>query len=356
MKFHKLTKSFVITASAIAAISIISGCSKNKAEDVFTDYPQCGISIPLASDLEENSTYIETYGTNDCPYNALFIFFQYKPALDALSAEMDELAKDETNQQDLFEMYSQKSQQHYKQLATLYLVPEAEFAEYEKNGFPEGFETLKEMQKLGKKNDFLYLLFFPKNTTDGMDEIELTQYNYSLSSIKKSLKKAKLIDFIEPPSPQVYMPELPEFPPAVPAFTTQDLFGNTVTQDIFTKKDLTVVNIWGTFCEPCIAELPDMAVWAATMQKNTQLIGIVCDVASPEDTENIEAAKSLLKQCGAEFTNIIINDDILELLKSVQYVPTTFLVDKEGHIVGEPILDITVDAYKNAVKNYFASK
>ena len=42
----------------------------------------------------------------------------------------------------------------------------------------------------------------------------------------------------------------------MPAFTTKDLDGNEVTEEIFAKKDLTVVNIWGTFCTPCIGEMP----------------------------------------------------------------------------------------------------
>ena len=49
------------------------------------------------------------------------------------------------------------------------------------------------------------------------------------------------------------------FPSAVNVFSTTDLEGNTVTNDIFSQADLTVVNFWGTFCNPCINEMPELA-------------------------------------------------------------------------------------------------
>ena len=47
-------------------------------------------------------------------------------------------------------------------------------------------------------------------------------------------------------------------PKQMPAFIAKDLQGNEITESIFAEKDLTVVNIWGTFCPPCIAEMPEL--------------------------------------------------------------------------------------------------
>ena len=64
----------------------------------------------------------------------------------------------------------------------------------------------------------------------------------------------------------------------MPAFTAKDLQGNEVTEEIFAGKDLTVLNIWGTFCPPCIREMPELGEWARAMPENVQLIGLITDI------------------------------------------------------------------------------
>ena len=137
-----------------------------------------------------------------------------------------------------------------------------------------------------------------------------------------------------------------------PTFTTQDLKGNQITNDIFAQKKLTVVNIWGTFCPPCIGEMPELGEWAKTMPSDVQLIGIVCDVRGNNDSQTIEAAKEILKDSDAEFLNIVPNGEIGNYLQSVEAVPTTIFVNANGEIVGDPIIGAYVDGYKNFVKEY----
>lgn len=90
----------------------------------------------------------------------------------------------------------------------------------------------------------------------------------------------------------------------MPSFTATDLNGNTVTESIFSEKDLTVVNIWGTFCGPCVGEMPELGTWAQEMPDNVQLIGLVIDVAGEEDTEHRDLAVSIMEKAGADFTQI----------------------------------------------------
>ena len=73
---------------------------------------------------------------------------------------------------------------------------------------------------------------------------------------------------------------------AFPAFTATDLDGNTATESIFTEKDLTVLNIWGTFCGPCIGEMPELGEWAKEMPDNVQIVGLIIDINGEEDTEH----------------------------------------------------------------------
>lgn len=138
----------------------------------------------------------------------------------------------------------------------------------------------------------------------------------------------------------------------MPAFTAQDLEGNTVTESIFSEKDLTVLNIWGTFCGPCVGEMPELGTWAQEMPDNVQLVGLVIDIAGEEDTEHRDLAVSIMENAGADFTQIIANQDFADILKDVYGVPTTIFVDKDGNIVGDSIIGADVDGYKRFVEEY----
>lgn len=136
----------------------------------------------------------------------------------------------------------------------------------------------------------------------------------------------------------------------IPDFTTTDLEGNTVTQDIFSGKDLTVVNIWGTYCGPCINEMPELGEWAAEMPDNVQLLGIVCDLMTADEGETLELAQDIVARTGAGYTNIAMCDGLAWIAYSVQGVPTTFFVNGSGEIVGQAVLGAYVDRYKAQVE------
>lgn len=140
----------------------------------------------------------------------------------------------------------------------------------------------------------------------------------------------------------------------IPAFETQDIEGNTVSSDIFADKDITVLNVWGTFCGPCIDEMPELAAWDAELPDNAQIIGLVADV--PDNSKSAEAAavirdaKDIVRKTGVKYTNIIPSPEFAEFLNSVTGVPTTFFVNSKGEIVGDPILGADVNAYKERLQ------
>ena len=137
-----------------------------------------------------------------------------------------------------------------------------------------------------------------------------------------------------------------------PKFSAQDVNGQNVTNDIFAQKKLTVLNIWGTFCPPCIGEMPELGEWARDMSSDVQLIGIVCDVRGNNDSETIESAKEILSDSNAEFLNIVPNAEINQYLQNVEAVPTTIFINSQGEIVGNPIIGADVEGYKNFVEEY----
>lgn len=108
---------------------------------------------------------------------------------------------------------------------------------------------------------------------------------------------------------------------------------------IFEGKDVTAINIWATWCPPCVGELEALGAYAKTLPENLQLIGLCLDGA-----ESAEAAAQLLEEKGCEFLNIKTADgDMQTLISEIQYVPTTVFVDEEGNMLTRSIEGAAAD-------------
>lgn len=116
------------------------------------------------------------------------------------------------------------------------------------------------------------------------------------------------------------------------SFTTTDLDGNPVTSEIFKNADVTLVNIWATWCGPCKAELPGLAKIAEKYSaQGYQVLAFVQDVSGEE---NLEVAKSILADAGAKFT-VLKNDPSMDAIYAdLEAFPTTLFVNKEGNLIG----------------------
>lgn len=124
-----------------------------------------------------------------------------------------------------------------------------------------------------------------------------------------------------------------ESSPIFITFEGTDLEGNTISEDIFLQSNLTMVNVWATYCNPCLNEMPGLGELAAEYEQSEfQIIGIVSDVKEGEDQTLVE---SLIQQTGANYPHLLANDSIYQsLLAGVSGVPTPFFFDGEGAYLG----------------------
>lgn len=130
-------------------------------------------------------------------------------------------------------------------------------------------------------------------------------------------------------------------PSAAPiTFEGADLDGNAVTSDIFSQSKLTMVNVWATYCNPCLSEMPFLGELAEEYDtEKFQIIGIVSDVIEGNDQS---LAENLVEQTSANYTHLLLNESIYYgLLMDVTAVPTTFFIDEDGML-----LDTVVGAMK----------
>jgi thiol-disulfide isomerase/thioredoxin/predicted small lipoprotein YifL len=126
-----------------------------------------------------------------------------------------------------------------------------------------------------------------------------------------------------------------------PAFEGKDLDGNTVKSDeLFSGNAVTVVNFWFTTCNPCVGELGELdALNKELAEKGGSLIGVNTFTLDGDEAA-ISEAKDVLAKKGATYQNVYFGSDgeAGKFTTNIFAYPTTYVVDRSGNIVGEPIV------------------
>ena len=126
-----------------------------------------------------------------------------------------------------------------------------------------------------------------------------------------------------------------------PAFEGKDLDGNTVKSDeLFSGNAVTVVNFWFTTCNPCVGELAELdALNKELAEKGGSLIGVNTFTLDGDEAA-ISEAKDVLAKKGATYQNVYFDSDgeAGKFTTNIFAYPTTYVVDRSGNIVGEPIV------------------
>ncbi|MBO4235447.1 MAG: redoxin domain-containing protein [Firmicutes bacterium] len=131
-------------------------------------------------------------------------------------------------------------------------------------------------------------------------------------------------------------------------FETTDLDGNTVSsKDIFAKNKYTMINIWASWCGPCVQELPELEELNKEFEaKGCGIIGLLTDGTDPT---GLADAKEILETAGVTYLNVIDSTGVANMLQ-VNAVPTSVFVDSEGRIVGTSVVGADLKSYKSVME------
>ena len=137
-------------------------------------------------------------------------------------------------------------------------------------------------------------------------------------------------------------------------FETTDLDGNPVNStQLFSQNKVTMINIWATFCGPCIEEMPELEKLNKEFsEKGGAVVGLVDDVPV-DNNAYLKEAQTIVKDTGVTYVNLRAWDGYQDVLSSVG-TPTTYFVDSQGKIIGEPILGASVNKYKEQMEKYLS--
>ena len=210
------------------------------------------------------------------------------------------------------------------------------------------------------KNYGEFLLATIETISDQFTEDELKLLREGAEKVSDIEKKLTAIEEQYPDEIQklmdggMSMPADADGKQVFPSFTGKDLDGNEVKSDeLFSAHAFTVVNFWFTTCSPCVGELSDLdSLNQEFSKKDGAVIGVNSFTLDGNQTA-IDEAKAVLQKKGATYQNIYFdsNSEAGKFVTNVYAFPTTYVVDRNGCVVGDPIVGaVTGDAQKKALE------
>ena len=263
---------------------------------------------------------------------------------------------DQMYHHDLFHVYGINDGRGVNELIE-YLLPETDTETADQDEFVLTDEEIaaqteavlsQHYSELGTCEDFTYILVTedPESLKNeglfpGYNDEYFEEYIALLENTERLVKdNISLIGGVELDTPPA---DLPGEGKTI-RFDAEDLDGNPVrSEDLFSGHTLTMINLWATWCTPCKAELPNLEKLNKELsEKNCQIIGIVTDAY---DDEKLARAKEILEDKGVTYMNLAAFEGLSDLLPQNSW-PTSYFLDENGTLVGEPIAGAYLDQYE----------
>lgn len=145
------------------------------------------------------------------------------------------------------------------------------------------------------------------------------------------------------------------------AFTATALDGKEYTEELFESGKVTMVNIWATYCGPCVNEMPHLeAISKIYADKGLSVVGIIGDSFDPfnktlSETE-VEKAKEIVAQTGVTYTNLTLSAELYETISNIiGAYPTTIFLDENGNIIASFIGSRSFEQWSAIVDSVLAA-
>ena len=123
-------------------------------------------------------------------------------------------------------------------------------------------------------------------------------------------------------------------------FTTQDVYGNSFDKERFQDYDLTLVNVFTTWCTPCVEEMPDLEkLYQQMKDKGVNVVGVMLDMLNEKGEivqSDLERAQTLVERTGVTYPVLLPDSTYMNgRLIGIEGFPETFFIDKNGNLIGE---------------------
>ena len=302
-------------------------------------------------DKIENKDSLDCLGLGSFNFCMSYIPSKYMDKMNALTEEAKKLKEENKDpeilsEEEIMEFYTEMFSNSYNYISFFAVKKENE---NERQDYLQTKEQYKEDELIFESETMEYHLLYNKevNENENWKTSDVEDIKFLSENIKLLRENLILFSPIEAPK----FSSLSSFKD----FETTDVDGNKINQDIFKDYDLTLVNIWATYCGPCIMELPDLQKVFENSAKNINLISICTD-----GKEDLELTKEILEKKEVTFKTLVASESLNEnVLNNISATPTTVLVDSEGNIIGEPIVgafssdsEENISEYNKLIESY----
>ena len=195
--------------------------------------------------------------------------------------------------------------------------------------------------KLGESKDGKYSYYLSVNSTADAETIEeLKQTTVEITEKKERPENGFVLsEKSDLENTMAFSTDSQNVATDLSNLQTMDIDGKEFSGKDFSDYDLTMVNVFATWCSPCVQEIPDLAEIQKEMKdKGVNIVGVVTDTVhqTGENQEALEKAKLIRERSKAEYPFLIPDKSNFNgRLSGIQAFPETFFVDKKGQIVGE---------------------
>ena len=210
-------------------------------------------------------------------------------------------------------------------------------------------EMAKEYIEIGKAEDVTFYLWLDEASEEeyltGLKPEFAEEYTALRSELLEVLKNSEFSVPVAPGS---------ELVGKTLSFETKDIDGNSVkSEDIFSQHEITMVNVWATWCGPCLSELKELGeIDRRLADKDCAILGICIDA-----DESPDEAKALIKENKMDYLNVLAFDSLDDDL-AIQGYPTTVFVGRDGTILALPVIGVPGDIslYENTIDALLAGE
>ncbi|MBE7009301.1 MAG: TlpA family protein disulfide reductase [Ruminococcaceae bacterium] len=301
------------------------------AEESVVDFAEAGVSFtkPASWDAED----ILLSGSGEKLEEGVTIAYVQ---LYAYSGE--EIGELQTKYADDYDAYVEKLLERKYDLFTVFGIDGGR-GEAELEEIAEGVaETDFTLTKLGEADGWTFFSMVEAAKPPVPPEEKAEVVKKALSDVPKALSGMRFYEPVPAPTAEVG---------SVVSFETTDINGETVTSaELFGGCKITMVNLWMSWCGPCVREMPELEKLNKSFaDKDCQIVGILLD---GDDADALAEGLDIVADTGVTYPVLKPFEGIDDMLPTQAY-PTTYFVDSEGRVLGEPVIGADVEKYQTVL-------
>ena len=202
------------------------------------------------------------------------------------------------------------------------------------DGTPEMIGDYSDMEEIGSWSNAKYYILYNKDIDENVYSGLTQKDKDNIKAVVKAIPEIKKNMIVFPGEEIEDNTDELLSTSTFSSFTAKDILGNEVTDEIIKSNDITMINIWATWCGPCVMEMEDLGRLCHNLPEGAGLMSICVDGDAEADF-----AQEILTENKCDFTTIVPTGDIEAFISEIYSFPTTLFVDSDGNVV-----DIVTDA------------